>query len=82
MVGRGHGELGAANLATGQTQALEGLGAGDFVNQLQIDVEDRLLSGLGRDDMLVPDFGEHRSRLRFVDHRFVLFVEEGGRILV
>ena len=33
------------NLATGETQSLERLGAGYFVHQLQINVKNRLLTG-------------------------------------
>ena len=64
VVGRGHGPLGPADLAAGQPQPFEGLGAGHFVDQVQVDVQNRLLAGLGVDDVIVPDFGEHRSRLR------------------
>ena len=46
VVGRGHGQLGPADLAAGQPQALERLGAGHFVDQVQIDVQDRLLARL------------------------------------
>ncbi len=50
-----------ANLAAGQPQALERLGAGDFVHQVQVDVQDRLPAGLVVDDVLVPDFFEQRA---------------------
>ena len=63
VIGRGHGPLGPADLAAGQPQPLERLGAGHFVDQLQVDVEDRLLARFGVDDVVVPDLLEHRPRL-------------------
>ena len=62
VVGRGHGQLGPADFAAGQPQALERLGAGHFVHQVQVDVQDRLLAGLGVHDVGVPDLVEHRPR--------------------
>jgi hypothetical protein len=32
------------------------------VNELQVDIEDRLLAGLEMNDVVVPDFLEHRAR--------------------
>ena len=61
VVGGGHGPLGPADLAAGQPQPLERLGTGYLVDQLQIDVEDRLFPRLGVDDVVVPDFLEHRA---------------------
>ena len=50
-----------AELATGDAQAFEGLRAGDFVDELQVDVEDGgLACGLG-DDVLLPDFFEESA---------------------
>ena len=42
VVGGGHGPLWPAHLAAGQPQPLERLGTGHLVDQLQIDVQDRL----------------------------------------
>ena len=39
MILRGDGEVGAAHLAPGQAQPLEGLGAGDLVDEVEVDVE-------------------------------------------
>ena len=61
VVGRGDGQFRPADFAAGQPQAFERLRAGDFVDQVQIDVEDRLLARLGMDDVVVPDFLEHRA---------------------
>ena len=58
---RGHGPLGPPHLAPGQPQSFEGLGAGHFVDQVQVDVQDRLLAVFGLDDVGVPDFLEHRA---------------------
>ena len=71
MVDRGHGPLGPAHLAARQPQPLERLGAGDFVDQLQIDVEDRLLPRLGVDDVVVPDLLEHRPGGELAGHTLV-----------
>ena len=60
VVDRGHGPLGPPDLAAGQPQPLEGLGAGHFVDQVQVDVQDRLLAFFGMDDVVVPDLLEHR----------------------
>ena len=46
VVGRGHGQLRPAHPAAGQPQSLERLGAGHFVDQVQVDVQDRLLARL------------------------------------
>ena len=62
MVGRGHGPLGPAHFATGQSQTFESLGAGDLVNQMEIDIQNRRLPCLGSDDVGVPNFVEHRAR--------------------
>ncbi len=67
VVGRGNGQLGPTNPAASQPQSFEGLGAGHFVDQMQVDVQDRLLAGFGLDNVGVPDFFEHRPRRRAVD---------------
>ena len=61
VIERGHGPLGPAHLAAGQPQPFERLGAGHFVDQLEIDVQDGLFPRLGMDDVVVPDFLEHRA---------------------
>ena len=53
--------LGPAHLAAGQAQPFERLRAGHFVHEVQVDVENRLPAGLGVDDVVVPDFLEHRA---------------------
>ena len=53
--------LGPANLAAGQPQALERLGARHLVHQVKVDVEERLFPRLGVNDVVVPDFLEHRA---------------------
>ena len=53
-----------SNFATRQTQALEGLRTGHFMNQMQIDINDGLLSGLLMDHMVVPDFFKERLWIR------------------
>ena len=54
--------LGASDLSTGQPQSLERLGAGDFVDQVKIDVQNRGARVRGVDYVLVPDFLEHGPR--------------------
>ena len=52
--------VGAPHGAPFQAQPLEGLGRGDLVDEVQVDVEDRRFT-LGRDhEMRVPDFFEER----------------------
>ena len=78
VVRRGRGQLGPADFAPAQAQALEGLGAGDLVDQVAVDVEDRLLAGLGVHDVVVPDFGEHGSQGRLSSHRRGICSENMG----
>ncbi len=50
--------IGAAHLAAGQAQAFKGLRGSDFMQQLQVDVEQGWLA-CGRDhNVLLPDFFE------------------------
>ena len=58
VVDRRERPLGPANLAAGETEALERLRAGHFVDQVQVDVQNRLPAGLVVDDVVVPDFFE------------------------
>ena len=61
VVDGGDGAVGAAELATGEAEAVEGLGAGDLVDEVEIDVEDRLGSLAGAATRCwVPDFFEQR----------------------
>jgi hypothetical protein len=55
VVGRGNNGAHAPDLAPGLAQALKRLGAGDFVHQMAVDVEDGRAVFLGVDDVLVPD---------------------------
>ena len=69
--------LGMAERAVGEAEAFEGLRAGDFVDQLEVDVEDGGLAGGFGDDVLLPDFFEESAGLvHFVAP--VLVVEGGG----
>ena len=61
MVRCGNGSTGLANFSTGEPEAFEGLGAGYFMNELKVDIEDGLLVGFGENDVLVPDFLKHGS---------------------
>ena len=55
VVDDGEGALGLADLAVGQAQALEGLRAGDLVNEMAVDIEEAGAVLLLGDEMLVPD---------------------------
>ena len=58
VVDCGDGAVGAAKLAVGHAETVEGLRAGDFVNEVKVDVEDRgFACGFG-DEVLLPDFFE------------------------
>ena len=49
--------------ATGQAQAVEGLGAGHLVDEVEVDVEQVGFARAGADDVAVPDLlGERRGR--------------------
>ena len=58
VVDRGDGAVGAAELAAGHAQAVEGLRAGDLVDEVEVDVEDRGFAGGFGDEVLLPDFFE------------------------
>jgi hypothetical protein len=60
--------VGSADFAPGQPQALKRLGASHFVDQLEIDIEDGLFPRLGQNDMIVPDFLEHRAGVIRLGH--------------
>ena len=56
VVDRGDGAVGAAQLAAGEAETVEGLRRGDLVDEVQVDVEQRgFACGLG-DEVLLPDF--------------------------
>ena len=64
VVGHGQRRVGAAHLAAGQPQALEGLRAGHLVDQVAVDVEEAGAVRLLVDEMRVPDLLEQRARRR------------------
>src|SRR3569832_37761 len=62
MIGDGNRPARNADLAPGRAQPLERLWTGDFVDQMQVDIEkDRIFIKLG-DDMGVPDFLDKVAR--------------------
>ena len=73
VVGRGQGEVGPAHGAAGQAQAVEGLGRGDLVDQVEVDVEQvGLVAGAGVDHVLVPHL--LRQGLALVPHLGILIL--------
>ena len=56
VVGGGEGEIGAADFEAALAQALESLRRGDFMDQMQIDIEERGSAGFFVNDVVVPDF--------------------------
>ncbi len=54
VLGR-EGEVGAADRAVGEAQAVEGLRRGHLVEEVEVDEEEVGLSGCAPDDVLVPD---------------------------
>ena len=62
MVDGGNGAVWPAQLAAGHAQAVEGLGAGDLVNEVEVDVEDGGLVSGRDDEMLLPDLFKHGAR--------------------
>ncbi len=55
MVHRGDRQVGPPYLAAGQVKALERLGRGDLVHQVQVNVEERWLAVRAGHDVAVPD---------------------------
>ena len=53
---------GRRTLQAALAQALEGLRRGDFVDQVQVDVEQRRRAGLLVDDVRVPDLFDDGAR--------------------
>ena len=58
VVHRGDGAVGAADFQPALAQAGEGLRRGDFVDQVQVNVQDGRGVRLLGDDVRVPDFFE------------------------
>ena len=58
VVDSGHRPLRTPDLAPSDSQCLKGLRAGHFMDQLQVDIQDRLLAFFGMDDMPVPELFE------------------------
>ena len=58
VVDRGHRAVRLAHLAPGGAQAIESLRRSHFVNQVQVDIEQRLAVRGGGNDVLVPNFLE------------------------
>jgi hypothetical protein len=56
VIGRGNGEIGTPDFQTALAQTLKSLRRSDFMNQLQIDVEQRRSAGLLVDYVRVPEF--------------------------
>jgi hypothetical protein len=56
MVGDRQGEIGAAYFAPRHAKALESLGAGYFMNQMPVDIENCAFPRRGSYQMGVPDF--------------------------
>jgi hypothetical protein len=54
----------AAQFASGQAQAFECLGAGDFVNQMAVDINQTRAIGFFIDDVRSPNFIEQSAGLR------------------
>ena len=53
------GEVGAADATASQAEAIEGLGSGNFVDEVEVNVKDGGLARLLVNHMGVPDFLEH-----------------------
>ena len=60
MIHGGEGQLRTADRATGKPHAFECLGAGDFVHQMAIDIQQCRAVRQLTDDMWGPDFFEKR----------------------
>ena len=56
VVGGGDGEIGTPDLEAALAQAVEGLRRSDFVDQVQVDEEQRGRAGLLVDDVGIPKF--------------------------
>jgi hypothetical protein len=65
----------ASNPSSGDSQSLKGLGTGDFMDQVQVNVEQGLSTRLFMNEVVLPDFLEHRSRC-VTDHFSYRFIPE------
>ncbi len=61
VIGDRECQIGAAHPATGRAQALEGLRAGDFVDQVPVDIEEAGAVRAALDEMGVPDLLVERA---------------------
>jgi hypothetical protein len=50
-----------ADTEAAPTKALEGLRAGDLVDEVEVDADDSGSAGLGEDDVVVPDLLDERA---------------------
>ena len=64
MVRGGESQVGAADFQTARAQAFEGLRGGDFMDQVQVDVEQRRSAGLLVDDVGIPEFFDDGARFQ------------------
>lgn len=78
VVDRCEGAVWAAELAVRHSQAVEGLGAGDLVDEVEIDVEDAGLVGGGYDEVLLPDFFEEGAGCGDVRLHYLLLAKSSG----
>ena len=70
VIGGRDGQIGAPHLAVVHPQALEGLRRRDFMHQVQIDVEEIRATGLGANDVGIPQFVAQRFARRDWKCRF------------
>jgi len=59
VVGGGNGQVQPTHFPAGFPEPVKGLGRGDFVDQVQVDIYDRWLIWFLCDHMVVPDLFEH-----------------------
>lgn len=76
MVHRGLGVIGPTDFQSSIAQSLKGLGRGDLMDEMEVDIEDGRATGLMEDDMLVPDLFEQCFGLRH--DGFSLSEQSGG----
>ena len=62
VIGGGECRLRTADPATSQSEALKGLGAGHFMDQMAVDVDQRLFALRCAHQMGIPDFFQQRAR--------------------
>lgn len=72
----GDRSLGAANWSVRHSQAFEGLGAGYFVYQVQVNVQDRLLAWFLINHMFIPDLFEQSPWA--IRNHVLIFLFAGG----